>query len=186
MQAANALVTALGRQWKRTAYPLQVACFVLPALLLVGLAWIDYRVELERTRNDVATTTNALAEHAQTVVETVELVLERVLDHIDHQDWTTLAASPETYDFLARLRRELPQVEAVFLIDPNGIIAASSRAYPMPRYDVHAPEYFAATKAQNSDAIVISPPITGTLSGTTGFMISRRRMQDGQFDGVVG
>ena len=38
MQAANALVTALGRQWKRTAYPLQVACFVLPALLLVGLA----------------------------------------------------------------------------------------------------------------------------------------------------
>jgi signal transduction histidine kinase/ActR/RegA family two-component response regulator len=186
MQAANALVTALGRQWKRTAYPLQVACFVLPALLLVGLAWIDYRVELERTRNDVATTTNALAEHAQTVVETVELVLARVLDHIDHQDWTTLAASPETHDFLARLRRELPQVEAVFLIDPNGIIAASSRAYPMPRYDVHAPEYFAATKAQNSDAIVISPPITGTLSGTTGFMISRRRMQDGQFDGVVG
>jgi hypothetical protein len=95
MQAASALVTALGRQWKRAAYPLQVACLVLPALLLVGLAWIDYQVELERTRNDVATTTNALAEHAQTVMETVELVLARVLDHIDRQDWATIAASPE-------------------------------------------------------------------------------------------
>ena len=159
---------------------------VFPALLFVGLAWIDYRVEFDRIRNDVATTTNALAEHAQTVVETVELVLARVLDHIEQQDWTTLAASPETHEFLDRLRRELPQVEAVFLVDPDGILAASSRAYPMPRYDVHAPEYFAATKAQNNDAITISAPFPDTLSGTTGFMISRRRVLDGKFDGVVG
>ncbi len=165
---------------------MQVACIVFPALLFGGLAWIDYRIELDRTRNDVATTTNALAEHAQTVVETVELVLARVLDHIDHQDWTTLAASPETHEFLDRLRRELPQVEAVFLVDPDGILAASSRAYPMPRYDVHAPEYFATAKTQNNDAIVISAPFPGTMSGTTGFMISRRRVRDGQFDGVVG
>ena len=186
MRAPTALVTALGRWWQRAAYSLQVACIVFPALLFVGLAWIDYRVELDRTRNDVATTTNALAEHAQTVVETVELVLARVLDHIDHQDWTTLAASPETHEFLDRLRRELPQVEAVFLVDPNGILAASSRAYPMPRYDVHAPEYFANAKSQDNDAITISAPFPGALSGTMGFMISRRRVQHGQFDGVVG
>jgi signal transduction histidine kinase/ActR/RegA family two-component response regulator len=186
LRAPAAHVTALGRQWQRAAYSLQVACIVFPALLFGGLAWIDYRIELDRTHNDVATATNAIAEHAQTVVETVELVLARVLDHIDRQDWTTLAASAETHEFLDRLRRELPQVEAVFLVDPNGILAASSRAYPMPRFDVHVPEYFAATRTQNNDAIVISAPFPDTLSGTTGFMISRRRVRDGQFDGVVG
>src|SRR4051812_19971855 len=186
MRAPTALVTALGRWWQRSAHSLQVACIVFPVLLFAGLAWIDYRVELDRTHNDVATTTNALAEHAQTVVETVQLVLARVLDQIEHQVWTTLAASRETHEFLDRLRRELPQVKAIFLVDPNGILAASSRAFPMPRHDVHVAEYFAAAKARNDDAIAISAPFPGTLSGTTGFMISRRRVRDGQFDGVVG
>ena len=88
-------------------------------------------------------------------------------------------------DFLARLRDELPQVEAVFLVDPQGIIAASSRAYPMPRYDVHLAEYFSAALAQNNDTLVITAPFPGTRSGTTGFILSRRRARDGNFDGVV-
>jgi signal transduction histidine kinase/ActR/RegA family two-component response regulator len=185
LQAARALVAASRAQRRRTAYPLQVACVVFPALLFCGLAWIDYRIELERTRNDVTTATNAIAEHAQTVVETVSLVIARVLDRIDREDWATLAASQETHDFLDRLRRELPQVEAVFLVDPSGILAASSRAYPMPRYDLHAAEYFAAAKAQDTDAVVVTPPFLNTVSGTKGFIISRRRVRDGKFDGVV-
>ena len=87
MRAPAALVTALGSQWRRAVHSLQVACIVFPALLFGGLAWIDYRVELDRTHNDVATAANAIAEHAQTVVETVQLVLARVLDHIDRQTW---------------------------------------------------------------------------------------------------
>jgi signal transduction histidine kinase len=190
MQTIGARLTALGirvlgTRWRPTTHLLQVACVVFPALLFGGLAWIDYRVELQRTRNDVVTATAALAEHAQTVVQTVELVLARVLDRIDHQDWATLAGSPETHDFLARLRDELPQVEAVFLVDPQGIVAASSRAYPMPRYDVHLAEYFSAALARNNDTVVVSAPFLGANSGTTGFILSRRRTRNGAFDGVV-
>lgn len=189
-KAVTQSLTAVARSHlplsRRTTYPLRVACVILPALLFGGLAWIDYRIELDRTRNDVATTVNAIAEHAQTVMETADLVIARVLEHIDNSDWDLLAASQETHDFLAHLRRELPQVEAVFLVDPDGVIAASSRAFPMPRYDVHVPEYFAATKSQNNDAIVISAPFAGAMSGTTGFIVSRRRVRNGVFDGVVG
>ena len=186
MQAFTRLATLVHTQWRRTAYPLlQIACVVFPALLFLSLAWIDYRIELNRTRNDVATATNAIAEHAQTVVQTVDLVLARVLDHIDREDWTTLSSSSDTHDFLDRLRRELPQVEAAFLVDPNGHLAASSRAYPMPRYDLHAADYFAMAKARDDDAIVVSAPSPDTISRTTGFIISRRRMQNGKFDGVV-
>ena len=185
IKAASLRTGLLGKPSNRITYPLRVACVVFPAVLFCGLAWIDYRIELARTRNDVVTATNAIAEHAQTVVETVDLVIARVQDHIGRQSWASLAASQETHDFLDRLRRELPQVEAVFLVDPNGIIAASTRAYPMPRYDVHDAEYFAAPKAQDNDAMVVSAPFLGTISGTKGFIISRRRLQDGKFDGVV-
>ena len=102
VRAARAVAAAF-----RKVHPLQVAGVVLPAALFFGLAWIDYRVELDRTHNDVATTVNAMAEHAQTVVEAVDLVLARVLDHIEGQDWESIAASPETHDFLGRQQREI-------------------------------------------------------------------------------
>ncbi len=185
LRVARALVAALRKQGQRSAYLLQLACVIFPALLFCGLAWIDYRIELDRTRNDVVTATNAIAEHAQTVVETVNLLIARVLDHIDREDWATLAGSQETHDFLDRLRRELPQVEAVYLVDPSGTLAASSRAYPMPQYDVHAAEYFAIPQAQESDAVFVAAPLPNTMSGTKGFIISRRRVRDGRFDGVA-
>jgi signal transduction histidine kinase/ActR/RegA family two-component response regulator len=185
MHSIGARVAALGTRWRRKARPLRIACVVFPALLFGGLAGMDYRLELQRTRNDVVTATAALAEHAQTVIETVELVLARVLDRVSGQDWATLARSSETHDFLARLRDELPQVEAVFLVDPHGIVAASSRAYPMPRYDVHLAQYFSAVLAENNDTVVIAAPFLGTMSGTAGFIISRRRARDGNFDGVA-
>ncbi len=186
MPAGRALIAALGRQWKPTGYPLQIACIVFPALLFCGLASIDYRIELDRTRHDVATTTTALAEHAQTVMENANLVLAGVLDHIGDRDWEALAASPQTHEFLAALQRELPPVEAIFLVAPNGIVAASSRAWPMPPYDLHAMEYFTRTQAQDSDAVVVTEPRPGTYSGTKGFIVARRRVRDGRFDGLVG
>jgi signal transduction histidine kinase/ActR/RegA family two-component response regulator len=185
IQSPAALFAALRRQWQRPAHALQIACVLFPALLFCGLAWIDYRIEIDRTRDEVATTTGALAEHAQTVVETAELVIARVLDHIAGQDWATLSTSAETHDFLVHLQQELPQVESVFLVDPNGINVASSRAYPMPRYDVRSREYFATNKARDSDDIVISAPFVGQMSGRYGFTISRRRVRDGRFDGIV-
>lgn len=184
--AVLASTSVAGKPGKRATRTLRMACIVLPAILFGGLAWVDYWVELGRTRNDVVTATNAVAEHARTVVETVDLVISRVLDHISQQDWQTLATSIETHEFLDRLRHELPQLEAVYLIDPNGFVVASSRAYPMPQYDVHSAHYFAAVREQDNDAVVVSAPFPGTRSGTTGFMLSRRRVLDGKFDGVVG
>jgi hypothetical protein len=186
MKLASDRAVQSGRHWNRVTYPLRAACVLLPALLFFGLAWIDYREELARTRNDVETAVNAVAEHARTVIETTSLVLARVLERIDQQNWQALATSLDTHDFLDRLRRELPQVEAIYLIDPSGMIAASSRAYPMPRYDVHTMEYFAAAKAKGDDSLVVTAPLPGTISGTTGFMVSRGRVRNGKFDGVVG
>ena len=84
MKAVSAHAAVLGERSNRITNPLRIACVVLPAALFLGLAWVDYRDELARTRNDVATATNALAEHARTVVESVDLVIARVMEHIAH------------------------------------------------------------------------------------------------------
>ena len=185
MQTAGALTRALQKQWMRTTRPLQVACVVFPALLFGGVAWIDYRAEVERARENVSMTTDALAEHAQKVIETIELVLARVLDGIAGQDWATLGNSQAMHDFLARLQHELPQVESIFLVDPYGIDVASSRAYPMPRYDVSEREYFTKAVNHSNDKVVVGAPFHGEMAGTLAFTMSRSRIVDGKFDGVV-
>jgi two-component system NtrC family sensor kinase len=186
MQSVTANTYELGRRWGRITRPLRVVCIALPITLFGLLAWADYHFELERTRHDVLTSTNAVAEHAGMVIESASQVLGRVLAYIGDQDWESLAASPAMHAYLDHVRREVPQVEAVYLIDPDGRLAASSRGYPMPRYDVHTQEYFASAKAQNGDDIIVTAPSSETFSGTTGFMISRRRVRNGVFDGVVG
>jgi two-component system NtrC family sensor kinase len=164
---------------------LRVALVALPALLFSGLAWLDYGIEIDRARESVTLTTDALAEHAQTVMQTIELVLARVTDHIEGQNWTTLSTSRETHDFLARLKSEFPQLESVFLVNPAGINVASSRIYPMPHYDVREREYFATQAAHDQDGMQISAPFKGAIDGTYAFTVSRRRVLGGQFDGIV-
>ena len=52
-----------------------VSSGTLPPLSQVAVAWLDYNAERNRARDHVAATTDALAEHAQMVAQTADLVL---------------------------------------------------------------------------------------------------------------
>lgn len=173
-----------GRAWlPQYLRPLTVACLLLPALVFGSLAWLDYHRETANARTYVVGTANTLAEHAQAVLETANLALARMLDHTDGQDWTTLAQSPRTHAFLARLKGELPQFESAFLVNPQGLIVASSRTFPLPPIDASTREYFRAALMGN--VLHVSAPFRGILDGAYAFTVSRPRMVDGRFDGVV-
>ncbi len=103
---------------------------LLPGLLFSSFVWYDYRVEQHRALDNLDSTADALAEHAQAVLETADLVLARVLDHTQSQDWNTIGHSAETHAFLLSLRQELPQLESVFLVSPLGMNVATSRQFP--------------------------------------------------------
>jgi signal transduction histidine kinase/CheY-like chemotaxis protein len=176
-----ALTSHLGR----AARLLLVLAAGVPFLLLGGFAWFDYNAEVNSARSHVAETTDALAEHAQKVVETANLVLARVLDHIQGRDWASFGPSRETHDFLVSLKQELPQIESVFLVSPDGMNVASSRAFPLPPISDSDRAYF--IKAQEGDrGLYISAPFKGQIAGTYAFTITRPRLVDGRFDGVVG
>ncbi len=165
--------------------PALLVAALAPLLLFVGIAWFDYRLEVSRTREHAAATADALAEHAQKVVETVDLVLARILDHVQALDWATIGAPADVHVFLLELKRELPQLESAFLVSPEGINVASSRIFPIPRIDVSRREYFIHA-LEGGNGPFFSEPFKGQIAGTYAFTITRARLKDGRFDGLVG
>jgi signal transduction histidine kinase len=163
---------------------LALLCIGIPAVLFGAAAWYDHEVSLRAAREQVSSTADALAEHARTVLSSAELVLDRVADRIGGASYDSLAASSWLHDHLLRIARELPEVESVFVVDPGGHIAASSRAYPMERYDVSMRDYFVVARNGSTSAYV-SAPFRGKLSGTVAFTVSKPLIRNGKFDGVI-
>jgi signal transduction histidine kinase len=163
---------------------LALLCIGIPAVLFGAAAWYDHEVSLRAAREQVSSTADALAEHARTVLSSAELVLDRVADRIGGASYDSLAASSWLHDHLLRIARELPEVESVFVVDPSGHIAASSRAYPMERYDVSMRDYFVVAR-NGSTSVYVSAPFRGKLSGTVAFTVSKPLIRNGKFDGVI-
>jgi hypothetical protein len=61
-------------------------------------------------------------------------------------DWQTIDKSREVHEFLAKIDHELPLVQSVFLVDPEGYNSASSRAFPMTPYDLRDREYYSSNR----------------------------------------
>lgn len=177
------IARALLSRWVTSGHLLFTVSIILPLLLFVGAAWYDRTNEVARAKERISDTTNALAEHAEAVMETIELVLARVEDGIDHRDWQDISSNPTVHQYLVRLKQNLPQVESVFLVDPNGRLAATSRAFPVPPFDGSEREYY--TQARDRGGLVISAPFRGQAAGTMAFTLSRPLLKDGKFNGVA-
>jgi len=185
MQTILSQVTVLNARYRRASQPLMLLSIVLPWILFGAFALSDYRGHTESAREQIGATTDALAEHAQTVVETADLAVARVLDHIQNLDWETIAGSAETHDFLLSLTQELPQLESVFIVSPTGENVASSRGFPLHPISVVERDYF--QRALRGDRHrYVSAPFVGQLSGTSAFTVTRPKLRDGRFDGLAG
>ena len=168
------------------ARPLLIAAITLPLAVFVVAAAFDFRAEKQQVRLQALATSTALAEHAQTVMETTELVLARVLDRVAGMDWATISSSPELHDFLVRLREGLPQIDSVFLVSPEGDSAASTRAFPLgPAYSLAERDFFQVARAGNFSPFV-SAPFVGRFGQGVAFTLTQARVSNGAFDGLAG
>ncbi|MFL5280504.1 MAG: ATP-binding protein [Rhodopila sp.] len=157
---------------------------LVPAALWGVAAWLDYDTTTARAREYVLTTTNALAEQASDALQSADLILALMLDHVQDMDWRTIGQSREVHDFLAKLAGGRPQVQSVFFVDPQGFNAASSRAFPMERFDNRQRDYYRAV-VKGNDKLYVAAAFLGQMTGRPGFTVSRPRITNGQFDGVA-
>ena len=161
-----------------------VGSILVPAALFLAAAWLDYQQSTERSREYVVVATNALAEQTKEALQTARLILARTLDRIDGMNWAAIDNSRDVHEFLAKIVHEMPLVQSVFLVDPQGFNSVSSRAFPMRPYDDREREYYIEAR-KGEDNLYVTAAFLGQMTGLPGFTVSRPRLINGHFDGVV-
>jgi len=174
--------------WQRLARSrrksLALLCIGIPAVLFGAAAWYDHEVSLRAAREQVSAAADGLAEHARTVLSSAELVLDRIADRIDDAGWQEVGATSWLHDHLRHIANDLREVESIFVVDPDGHIAASSRAFPMERFDVSMRDYYLVAR-EGQSSVYVSAPFRGKMSGTVAFTVSKPLIRKGKFDGVL-
>jgi two-component system NtrC family sensor kinase len=155
------------------------------ALFAIG-AWQSHAQLYEQAEETAQRQAAGFAEHAEKTLQSAELVIEQASQRISGLSWDEIRTSRPLWDDLSRLDRQVPEVDAIFIIDPKGINALTTRVFPSPAVDFSHRDYF---KAQFHDDVgtYLGASVTGLISHHTIFNMSvRRQSAAGRFDGVVG
>ena len=160
------------------------ACAVLPLMLFALAAWWDYSREMRAARSEAMAGAYAMAEHADTVFASIQLALEQIDCAFADRPVSDLRSDKTTHKLLADMQRRFPYMDSLFLVDADGYVAASSRSFPIPPYDVRSREYYTAGKA-GQDGLHFTLPYRGPFSRSVSFAVSRPIQRDGAFGGVL-
>ena len=179
----RAVFASILRSLSSAGHLLLVLSITLPLALFVAAGLYARSAEIKVAHERISAITTTLAGHAQATFQGVELLIARVADKVATKSWDEIRTSREMHDFLVELRQGLPQVESVFLVAPDGWIAAGSRDFPVPPFDARKREYFAG--ADQRKGIFITSVFTGYTPGTNVFAVSRSLLRNGVFDGVI-
>jgi signal transduction histidine kinase len=157
---------------------LMVAVIVVPVTLFLTAAWLNYQAAFEAARVRVVNATDAINQHAQKVFETAELILGQVAERTDDMDWPEIAKSPELHRMLQELG-ERPRVSVVGLIGPDGLIVASSAAFPAPPARLSERNYLTIDRP-GSGPLMIGSLAPGIYTGKPEFVIARYKVNAAQ------
>jgi PAS domain S-box-containing protein len=160
------------------------AALVVPALLFTAAAWWNRAEVLQEGTETVQRTAAILQEQAAKVLDSADLVLARVTDHLRDMDAASIAA-PETSAFLEATERALGQVVSIWVTDAEGHIRAGSGPWN-PAVSIADRDFFQAHRETPEAGAHVSAVFTGRATGIASFAISRRRSDAaGGFAGII-
>ncbi|MDE1145225.1 MAG: response regulator [Azospirillaceae bacterium] len=169
------------------ALRLQMAAAVLiPAVLLIAAA-LESRQDILATAADrVERIAAAVDEHAQKVIESDRLILDRVRDLLAG-GWTRGGAIDEAavHATLAGMVTGIPQIQTLWVWDAQGRPVVSSRFYPMAgRPGISDRHFYDPLRAGQME--LVTPPFEGRISGQRVFNLARRLSRpDGGLAGIA-
>ena len=158
---------------------------IVPALIVVLVAWQDRGAVLHEAEQRVEKTVGIMQEHAVKIFDTHALVLEMVAQRIAGLDWNAIAHSADIATFLREVDAPRNQIASIWLADEEGIAHASSAALPPAGSTEFDRDYFQAQRDGNTGLFIGSPHIS-RVTKEPSFGVSRRRLnRDGSFGGVI-
>lgn len=169
-----------------TSFKLLIAAAIsVPALLFMTIVWQDYKSIISSAQTEVSRTVKAFEQHALNVFETHQLVAERINDHLKDMSWEEIEQSRELSRYLSKIEKQYPQVSAIWLADPSGIIRNASVALPPAPVSVADRDYFHALRSNDHDLFIghiVKPRVMKDLNFNVAY---RRGGSSGRFNGVI-
>jgi two-component system, NtrC family, sensor kinase len=172
---------------QRIYWSLLAGAVLIPALVFSLAAWNDFQDAMERAEINAERVAITLEEHTAKVMESNELILNRVLERIEGLDWQAVRSRQnELHTFLRQIADESKQVSNILLIDPDGNPVVQALVYPAPKgVSVIDREYFIEHRAGDGYTF-ITGLMRGRSTGSLVFGVSRRWSDpEGRFNGVV-
>jgi diguanylate cyclase (GGDEF)-like protein/PAS domain S-box-containing protein len=142
------------------------------------------------TQEDLQRQSLTLSEMVEHTFQSADLVLGNVAEKMRAEVAATGdlsgVRSQEFHGFIAEKKSELPQIDTIGVLGPDGMRLSQSRSWPIEEIDLSSREYFTTLSANPNIKSFISEPIAGYATGTWVVIIAHPVVaNDGRFLGVV-
>src|SRR5665213_992209 len=151
------------------------------AALALGLTiWWLRSDAIDDASKNAANLAIVLAEQTTRSVQSIDLILNEIQDHLKRIGATTpeafhlLLRSEETYKLLTERLSHLSNATLIALIDDKGRLASSTEKWPLPITDVSDPENLQHFRSNDDDNIYIAKPVTNRFTGEKIVLFSKR------------
>lgn len=164
--------------------PYFVMLAVLAPVIFFGIAaHRDWQAIESDARARIVYIRDAIAEHAKRVFQTHELVGLSIRERIAAMSWAEIARSRDLHLYLRRIQADFPEVHAIWLVDGDGVLRASSRAMPAPGHDLSERSWFRRMRARR-EPLLVGARQTGRIHADDFFSLTLPRRTD-SFDGLI-
>jgi len=154
--------------------------------------WHNHRSMLEEHQRDMTSMGIVLAEQTSRYVQVIDLILKEVqlriadLNMTTPSDYQRLLGTQEVHDYLAGRLNNVPQANAIVLIDAAGRILNWSRAWPAEHTDVADRDFYQYFKVNDDPGMYFGSISAGRATGKLSlFFVRRVNSPGGRFLGVV-
>ena len=171
-----------------------VAALIIGAIgATAGFAiWHGRKSALDEHQRSMNSMGIVLAEHTSRYVQVIDMVVRQVqlriatLNVPTPADFSARLDNQDMHQYLVERLKNVPQLEAVLLVDANGRLVNASRQWPSPHNDLSDRDYFKHVKEHDDEGLFV-----GALSKSRGtgnlslFFAHRISGPDGAFWGLV-
>jgi PAS domain S-box-containing protein len=166
---------------------------VLVTVLCAGLTiWDLHRKTFKETSEKLSTLGFVLAEQTSRYVQVVDLLLQEIELHTQQlrirtpEQFRQMLGDEDTHRFMRERMINLPQANALALVDADGRLFNSSREWPMKPVIVSDADPYMHIRANDDGNLFVSTPIISRVTGNWTVYLARRiDGPDGIFLGMV-
>lgn len=163
---------------------LTIAAIVVSVIFLL---WELRARELEHSRRETASLAQMLMKQTQQSFESADLVIQGVQERLSNPYGSRFALdSPPTHLLLSSRVSGMPQMGSLFLVDAQGTVINSSRAFPSLGQSVADRDYYTYFSQDRTKTFFIETPVRSRLDNMWTLHMARPLFEpNGKFRGVI-